>query len=440
MKNFAFTLTLVFGLASIPLDAREIPGFKDYFESTSRSGTSLSVQSKRLGRFVVSWVDPRDEVIADALLAYVQAADRELSPLWALASTEKDVPIEIFPDLKSFADVSGLPLVRFRATGTIALTLDQRLMLLSPRNLASGYPWAVTVVHEYIHYLIREISLDHIPIWLHEGTAQVFQGYPYDKEAKLQPSQWGLFKKKRSQNQLLDLPTLREPFPYRKDPEEAALAYIQSLLFVNWLNDQCGVIPLIRKAEEMKNIDKALQWCTKKSMAQLNAIFIPEIMAGVKIPEGSDVEFFARDFSGKDPLEVESQKMDKEAKNFAVLSDRLFDQGRFQAAVVEMQKAMSRTPVAPPSWQRQLALSLQQSQQTQAADNVLRQLLEQYPDDAAAWWLKAQGEKSAGRLSKAWQALLRAFYINPFLDGLLELKQQIRQKDSTFTYSLENLE
>jgi len=415
--------------------AGSLPAFSKHFQ-----GSSLGkVQSKESEHFRVEWVHPRDEIFVDALLEYLEAAHRDLDPLFRVVTAGgKKVPVEIFPDLKSFSEVSGLSLARFKASGTIALTLEQRLMILSPRNLFSGYAWATTVVHEFIHYLINSISPRNVPIWLHEGVAQVFQGYPYQKAAQLQPSQWGLFKRYRAKKGLLSLETLREPFPYRKDPEETELAYVQALLFVKWLDQQCGAVSLVRLTKELPSIDEALERCTGMPYAALSKNFIPKIMAEVVVPEGSDVAYFARDFSGKDPRDAESKKADQDSQNFAQLSSRLFDQGRFRASAVEMEKALVKTPVAPPSWRRQLALSLDKSGQGKDSQVVLSRLLRDYPEDAAAWFLKGRQSLLRADLKTAWDSFLRAFYVNPFMDGLEEEMSQIKSKHPHFGYSFLN--
>ncbi|MDB5038475.1 MAG: hypothetical protein JWQ35_2003, partial [Bacteriovoracaceae bacterium] len=386
MIRFFFTSLLFLIAVDKPLLA-DLPSFDDFFK-TSQLG---KVQTKEKGHFAVSWVHPRDEIIVDALLEHLELADKDLDPIFRSAGgVRKKTPIEIYPDLKSFSAVSGLSMARFKATGTIALTLGQRLMILSPRNLAGGYPWGITVVHEYTHYLIREITLDYIPIWLHEGVAQMYQGYPYIKNWDFEPSQWGLFKKAKQKKKWLNLETLKEPFPYRKDPEEAELAYIEALIFVKWLDQQCGAVNLVRFAGELQSTEKALSKCTHLSETELQKKFLNDVLLNAKIPDRTDVQFFARDFSGKDPLETEGRKMDKISKNYAVLSDQEFKQGRFKASAIEMEKAFHSTPVVPPSWSRQLASAYQKSGKPEKARATLETLLHDYPRDAAGWYLLAE--------------------------------------------------
>lgn len=422
-------IILVVYLAASVVQAQSLQSFDSYFAKSNIG----KVQKKESENFIVSWVHPRDQILVDTLLQHMELAHQKLKAHFSQAMKPgKKIPIEIFPDLKTFSDVSQLSLSRFRATGTIALTLEQRLMLLSPRNLVSGYSWAETAVHEYIHYLIREISPMLIPIWLHEGTAQIFQAFPYKTNPELKPSQWGLFKRRRSSAQLLSLQTLQEPFPYRETPEEAELAYIQSFLFVRWLDEQCGIVNLLVSIEKLKSVDKGLEKCAGRSLAQIETDFIPKIMASIKVPEGEHVEWFARDFSGRDPLEVEGVKADRKAKNLAQLSAELFRQGRYRASGIEMKRALEQTPVAPPSWRRHLALSLQNSNQKSDAMAVLKQVLKDYPEDASAWYLLGMRYLEEKDWNAAWQAFLRAFYHNPFLDGLQQQMESLQEREPKF--------
>lgn len=427
MKLKATVLLFLFYFFSQQTWALE--SFDKYFSKSSLG----SIQTRESNHFLVRWVHPRDEIIVDALLEHLEAAHALLDPQFNL-SLKKKAPVEIFPDLKSFSDVSQLALARFKATGTIALTLEQRLMILSPRNLLGGYSWAVTVVHEYIHYLIREISPDYIPIWLHEGTAQFFQGYPYQTEMHLTPSQWGLFRKAKKKNEWLNLETLKEPFPYRKTAEEAELAYIQSLLFTQWLQKRCGVLNLIRTASNFKSVDKALEQCTGWSNNEMKKKFLEEILPGVAIPDGKDVAFFARDFSGGDALEVESRKADKNARNIAQLANELFKQGRFQAHTIEMEKAMKASDVVPPSWKRQLAIAYQKIKQDKKSKAVLQELVTDYPEDAAAWYLLANFELNEKKSEAAWKSLLHAFFINPFMEDLSDQVKILKEKNPQWSF------
>lgn len=425
---FSVSLLILAFIVPEALFAQRLESFDRYF-----AGSSIGpVQTKESKHFKAQWIHPRDEIFIDALLAHMEAARASLEKEFALAMSEEEkVPLEIYPNLEDFSAVSKLSLSRFRATGTIALTLEQRLMLLSPRNLVSGYSWAETAVHEYAHYLINRVAPGHIPIWLHEGTAQIFQEFPYKKIAQLRPSQWGLFKRRRDAGTLHTLAILREPFPMRETPEDAELAYIQALLFSNWLRESCGILDLIANAYRSGSIKTSLEACTQKSMAEIESVFISEIMGQIKIPEGSDVAFFARHFSSDEesPLEIEGKKSDKKSRNLATLSQQMFKQGRFRASAIEMEKALDVSDIDPPSWRRQMAVALQKNGNDLKSASVLEALVTEYPEDAGAWYLLGLGLMSGDDPKAPWQRFLRAFYQNPFLEGLEQSMNELTNQN-----------
>lgn len=420
-------LFLITGALSLLRDAsaQSLPRFETHF-AKSKIG---KVESQESAHFKVSWVHPQDSILAGPLLTYLESAFEPLKSIFASAQLNGlKAPVEIFPDLKSFSEVSGLSLARFRATGTIALTLEQRLMILSPRTLVKGYPWAETAVHELIHFLIRRISPENVPIWLHEGTAQIYQGFPAVRGFQMDPAQWGLFKRRRDQKKLLDLKTLREPFPYRETPEETELAYIQALLFTNYLDKKCGVVRLIEWSAHQQSIDPALQRCTKMSLPQLEAIFISEVMARIEVPKNSDVQFFARDFSSTDPLEAEGKAANQRSRNLAQLSSEMFKQGRHRAAAIEMEKALVKSGVAPPSWRHQLAKSLLKIGKINDAKIVLNRVIDDYPRDGSAYFILGNLAYEKSEFERAWRFFVRAYFLNPFLDGLFEKMLVIQQR------------
>ena len=60
-------------------------------------------------------------------------------------------------------------------SGAIGICKFNKIMLLSPRNLARGYRWTDALSHEYIHYIVVQLSHNRAPIWLHEGIAKYFE-------------------------------------------------------------------------------------------------------------------------------------------------------------------------------------------------------------------------------------------------------------------------
>jgi hypothetical protein len=80
--------------------------------------------------------------------------------------------IDLVRDQFSLSAVSGLPVTAAETTGTLAVARWGRVILLSPRAAAEGYPWQDTLAHEITHLLVTRATRDHAPLWLQEGTAK----------------------------------------------------------------------------------------------------------------------------------------------------------------------------------------------------------------------------------------------------------------------------
>ena len=98
----------------------------------------------------------------------------------AYAALQKDfdftppgrIRVEILPDDKALAKLSTLTLQQIQTTGTIAICKFNRLMVITPRALVSGYEWRDTLNHEFVHFVVSMKSRNTVPIWLHEGLAK----------------------------------------------------------------------------------------------------------------------------------------------------------------------------------------------------------------------------------------------------------------------------
>src|SRR5690606_24291323 len=80
--------------------------------------------------------------------------------------------IDLVRDLFSLSAVSGLPLSAAETTGTLAVARWGRVIMLSPRAAALGYPWEDTLAHEITHLIVTRATRDHAPLWLQEGMAK----------------------------------------------------------------------------------------------------------------------------------------------------------------------------------------------------------------------------------------------------------------------------
>src|SRR5262249_29214924 len=155
-------------------------------------------------------------------------------------------------EVADLAKVSTLTRREIETSGTIALCKFNRLMIVSPRALARGYPWLDTLAHEYTHFVVSRVSANTVPIWLHEGLAQVEeQEWRAPGPPPLTPMMEHLLATALGKGRRLI--TFEEMYPsMAKLPSQAdtALAFAEVFTVVEYLNERvgaAGIAQLIRR-------------------------------------------------------------------------------------------------------------------------------------------------------------------------------------------------
>jgi len=154
----------------------------------TREGTSLAEIAKSCARATAAGLvveDPERGI----WMRLQDDADRALAPfIFEVAARARDtvskeigidVPrplrIDLVRDLYSLSSVSGLPVKAAETTGTLAVARWGRVIMLSPRAMAQGYPWQDTLAHEITHLLVTRATRDFAPLWMQEGLAKRFE-------------------------------------------------------------------------------------------------------------------------------------------------------------------------------------------------------------------------------------------------------------------------
>ena len=115
---------------------------------------------------------PEDAVLAPYARDTVEAA---AAALHEDLGFEPPLPIrvELYRSPTDLAAVSSLSVAEVARTGTIALCKWARLMVTTPRALATGYPWLDSMNHELVHYAVSTLSADRAPGLAAGGAGQV---------------------------------------------------------------------------------------------------------------------------------------------------------------------------------------------------------------------------------------------------------------------------
>jgi len=152
----------VAALESVAADARIAAA------SLAMDGRLAAVESEH---FVLRFDPERDWVLAEPALEALEAGYEAVGEWLGERLTQK-VRVEIAPSAEDFARVSGLARQEIETAGAVGVSAFNKIMLLSPRLLARGYPWRDALNHEYLHYLLVRLGANRAPIWFQEGFAR----------------------------------------------------------------------------------------------------------------------------------------------------------------------------------------------------------------------------------------------------------------------------
>jgi hypothetical protein len=190
--------------------------------------------------FVVAYPKGKDEVLVPYLLETLEAQRAALAQDLGVAPPGK-VRVEILPSPTDLARLSSLTEKEIRGSGTIALCKYNKLMLVSPKALVTGYDWLDTAAHEFTHYAVALKAGPRAPIWLHEGVAKWWEsrwrgagGQDYEPYAA------ALVRRAIETNALVTFEQMHPSMAKLPTQELATLAYAQVLLAVEHLVRRSG--------------------------------------------------------------------------------------------------------------------------------------------------------------------------------------------------------
>ncbi len=391
---------------------------RDRVQDTKRVFDKLTQIDGASGRFLFR-LDPSMDRL---LLPYAdETLNRQLNVLAPLLGDSPKRPVEVVfvSDAENLAAISGVSKDQIERTGTVAVTKYARIMIISPRNLVSGYPWLDTLAHELTHYVLTRASRDRVPIWLHEGIAKLLESRRIDdKPQNLSPEEAYLLDRAVREGRLIPFRRFHPSIAYLPNQEDAALAYAQVLSFVRYLSDRlpkdwlrrltaglAGGIPLDKLLTALGGADlqRFYSWW-KQSMSGRRHTPVPVVPVMRKR--------FKRGMSaseeGGDSLHA------LEVRRFLRIGDLLRLRGHTRAAVEEFEKAKDTAAFASPEITDRLAAGLLELGEFKQAQTVLADITTLYPSHAVSFVQSARASVGLGEPLAAVKALLSANAVNPF--------------------------
>ncbi len=392
--------------------------FREFIAQTIKSTETLTlIESEHFRIFI----DPdRDAALVPYISHVLEQSYQRLGKHFGLFPKEK-VLVEVFPTTGAFYPASSLSARDIEVSGAIGICKFNKIMLLSPRNLARGYRWTDAISHEYLHYLIVHLSANQAPIWLHEGIAKYFED-----AWRLPESSW----LSRRTESLLAHALANDSFVGFKNMEpslvkldttyQVQLGYAEAASAIDFIIHSIGAEGLARILQdlsethgdgatgaiarvmgyEFEQFEKEWrQFLQSKQLQEHEGVRLPRftLKAGDEMPADDLRE------------EIESTT----ARMHTRLGDRLRQRGRDRAAAREYHRALDKDPYSPYLLNK-LASTLMAQQRWQPARQHLQRARTLAPDYVATYTNLGRLHVTLQSYEQARTALWEAVQINPF--------------------------
>jgi tetratricopeptide (TPR) repeat protein len=391
---------------------------RDRAQKSEQVFSKLTKKKGRNGLFLFRYQPGPDAI----LIPYAETAlSRQLSALAELLGDRPDFQIEvaILPDVKTMADVTGLSLEQIERTGTVGVTKYGRIMIISPRKLATGYPWIDTLTHELTHLIITRVSNNRAPIWLHEGIAKLLE--PRWREETfgiLTPEEAYLLDRASREGRLIPLRGFHPSIAHLPNQEDAALAYAQVLSFMHYLNgklERDWIRQFLEHLGEGMKIDDAVWKLSKFSLHRLYAWWKQSVSGKRQTPIPA-VDLMKRRFkhgkaTGEGGLE---SLLSADVRKHLRVGDLLRLRGHIKAAEKEYKRAHKLAQSPSPKISDRLAACYLDRGNHKAVISMLPKMAELYPAHSTIFMQLGTALAIENRHEEAAAIMEKANAINPF--------------------------
>ena len=415
-------------LSAIPLEDGNKR--KNFYVAYSKYMASFAAgfKEKTSEHFILRYFPP-DEVMADYALSSLEKIRRGASSLFGWSPDGK-VLVEIYPDKKSFAIASTLGEEIFEKSGTVGICKFNRIMILSPRNLALGYRWVETLAHEYTHFVINRITGYNCPLWVHEGISRWSDTVliSFSSETKTAASLYisdfssNLLSQALLRRKLIPFEKMQNSLVYLPTPDDISLAFAQVADFVDFLVSEYGAGKLHEWLNNMRFSDE------KKSFGKVFGISLESVknrwLRRLSSKYGKPQE--EPPTSGVPDLPLYGIKSDEdlitnEMTRYTRLGDELRRRGNFDAAYEKYRQAWemgktSRSPVVAVKMARSLIAMGRYSE----AKEIMESVVGGNRNYITPYVVLYEVAQSAGNPTEVRRYLKEIFEINPFYPGVYE--------------------
>lgn len=299
------------------------------------------------GHFRIFYGPGKDETIVDLTGDVLEAAYEALGDDLGHRPSSP-IRVELLGAASDLASVSTLTKEEIETTGTIALCKYGKLMVVSPRATITGYPWMDTLTHEYVHYIVTQMSHDNVPVWLHEGLARYLQiRWRGPSTGALGPFDEHLLASALKTNSLVSFDDMHPSMAKLPSQEAAALAFAEvstMLAFVHQTVGNEGLRRAILDVGHGNSAKKAVADTMGRDWKALESDWIHHLkssrLQSKRFAERGHSIRFRKGEGDTDNVGIEAIKND-DAKRFTRLAGMLRARGFSAAAALEYEKALA---------------------------------------------------------------------------------------------------
>jgi cellulose synthase operon protein C len=189
-------------------------------------------QTKETEHFIIRYDKKNDEVLANLMAIYLEDIYKELAEQFDY-HPKGPFQVQIFNQHQMFSGrVVAVPDLH-----TIGACTGPLVAMVSPRdtsNTTKLFNWNRVIRHEIVHVFNLQQTRAQVPHWLTEGLAVRYEG------PNIPPSWHALLADKYNTDDLLNLDNILLGFIRPRSPLQWQQAYLQSLLYVEYLTKTHG--------------------------------------------------------------------------------------------------------------------------------------------------------------------------------------------------------
>jgi len=325
------------------------PGF-----SAARADQPPAFTEIESEHFTLRFDSERDWVLAEPALEALEAG-YEATAAWLGERTPLKVQVEIAPSAEHFEQVSGLTRQEIETAGAVGVSASNKIVLLSPRLLARGYPWRDALNHEYLHCLLTSLSANRAPIWLQEGFARYGEArWRTARPEFLDDVDRSLVARALREGTLIPFSAMDPSLVRLPSRGAVRLAFAESALAVEYLIDGWQVDGLRRVFAELaglppsRGMDAALLAAIGEPLARFEDGWRRMLETrGYREIDGIVVPLYHLAGKGEVDTWDLTEWQPLAAQNHLRLGDLLRARGNGRAALMEYEKARSLSPASP---------------------------------------------------------------------------------------------